>query len=84
MKLKDLLAAIKSLGLDPETEVVISTGTEGCFDKFDLEVCDHEHDDGGVIPGPDSGGWENDPRPLPASILSLDVIDQEERKPITF
>lgn len=83
MKIRELISAIESLSLDPETEVVIST-FNGCFDRFNLEICDHEHDDGGVIQGPDPHGWNNAPRPLPTPVLSLDVTDQEERKPITF
>ena len=85
--IRELLTTIKTLDLDPDTEVVISTSTEGSFNEFELEVCDYEHDTGDVIQGPDTGGWggpDHDPRPLPKPVLALHTYNSKNRKPITF
>ena len=85
MHLRELLAAIESMGLDLDTEVVISTPT-ACYTEFELELCDHEHENGGVINGPDPGwgGPEHDPRPLTQPVLSIDVMRSEVRGPTMF
>ena len=84
---RELIEAIEALGLDPDTEVVIATSIEGSFCEFELEICDHEHESGDVIQGPDAGGWggpDHDPRPLPKPVLALQTYSSEKRKPITF
>jgi hypothetical protein len=85
--IRELLASIEALGLDPETELVISHPISGCYTEFEVVICDYEHEGGSVISGPDSGGWggrAHDPRPLPRPVISLDLISSEYRKPITF
>ncbi len=86
MKIKDLLQAITALGLDGETEIVVST-TKGAFAGIELEVCDYECEDGDVIKGPDPSGWggpEHEPRPLPKIVLCIDIINSNRREPVTF
>ncbi|MFN3188604.1 MAG: hypothetical protein ACK42D_03655 [Candidatus Paceibacteria bacterium] len=87
MTIEELIKAIEALGLDPNTEVVLSNSTEGSFSDFELEVCDHEHEGGDVIKGSDPGGWggpDHDPRPLPTPVLSLHTHCSSPRKAITF
>jgi hypothetical protein len=85
MQLKEFLTTILELGLDPDTEIVISTDT-GTHDHISIEVCTYEHSTGDVIDGPDCGGWggpEFDPRPLPQPVLSLTILGKQ-RAPVTF
>lgn len=87
MLLRELLAAIEALGLTPDTEVVLQTPRDGCYNNFELVLCDYEHEEGGVINGPDDGNWggpEHNPRPLPHPILSLEALCLENRTPIMF
>lgn len=87
MTIQELIAAITALGLDPDTQVVLTDPTVGSQIGFKLEVCHYEYPEGDVGVDPDPGGWggpEHDPRPLPKPVLSISTYESERRKPITF
>lgn len=49
MLLRDLLANIAALGLDPETEVVVQTDGSGTYGGFELRVYNHEYAHGSTV-----------------------------------
>lgn|GEM_PF-6929738 len=84
MKLSQLLAELVKLELDPEMEVGFQN-EEGVFIEFEVLIGTHEHEDGGIIDGPDPNGWgDKAPRELPQSILLLCALRFDKRKPQMF
>jgi len=84
MKLNQLLAELMKLKLDPEMEVGFQVDG-AVFTEFDVLIGTHEHDDGGIINGPDPDGWgDKAPRELHDPILTLCSLGFDKRKPQMF
>ena len=85
MTLRELLAAIEALGLDPETEVAIQSERDGAYSEFEIQLCTYEHYEGSLIVGPDPEGWGEDfPRELQRPILTFNGDTFGKRIPIMF